>query len=302
MQILGIGSAAILSMNPLKAFAESPNADYSAQLELIDGIKRYCRKVLEMDLGSQFYTRWEENDGFLYYLYVSDSHRVAVPDGVEEFFYFSTDEQAARVAAADFELKGYQTLVYRTAGTSATLLNKMLMSYPMNAIALIVFHEALHVHLRVKRKKIPLSIEEAAADVLAKYVSKDYQKEDFKIQRRSLKRTIKIMERVYKAINTGIKDLCDVNKNQQKLVFNRTYKRIKRSLKKANVYQKTRFSYPVNNAFFVRNSYYCQYYFELEKVYKRLDKSPTDFIQFVSNLPDDLGDALEIIRNKKIKV
>jgi len=300
VQILSIGTASLLTINPFKLLARSPLSDYSPQLDLIDGIKWYCRKSLGMELGSQFYTHWEESDGFLHYLYVSKKDKVSVPDGIEEFFYFGTDAKAARVAASDFQLKGYHTLVYRTAGTSATLLNKMLMSYPMNAIALIVFHEALHVHLRLIKKDIPLSLEEAAADVLAKYLSKDYQKFDDKIRRRSLKRTIKIMERIYKTINSSIEDLSE-RQHQQKWIFNRCYKRIKRALRKANVYQKTRFSYPINNAFFVRNSYYCQYYFELEKVYKRLDKSPSDFIKFVSELPNDLDNALAIIRNKKAK-
>lgn len=300
MRIIGIGAAALMTFNPLELLAKRPYSDFSPQLDLIDGIKLYCRKALGMELGSRFYTSWENTDGFLHYLYVSKKEEVVVPDGVEEFFYFGTDRKAAYQAAQDFQLKGYHTLVYRTAGTSATLLNKALMSYTMDAIALIVFHEALHVHIRNKDKEIPLSIEEAAADVLAKYVAKDYQKLDNQIRRRSLKRTIRIMERIYKTINSSIKDLKEHN-NDKKWVYNRCYKRIKRALRKANIYQKTRFSYPVNNAFFVRNSYYCKYYFELEKLYKRLDKSPSEFIKFVSNLPNDMDAALALIRNKKIK-
>lgn len=300
VRMLSIGTAAIMTINPLELLAKRPFSDYSPQLELIDSIKLYCRKVLNMQLGSQFYTNWERLDGFLHYLYVSKKDEVGVPDGLEEFFYFGVDRRAAYQAAQDFQLKGYHTLVYRTAGTSATLLNKALMSYSMDAIALIVFHEALHVHIRNKDIEIPLSIEEAAADVLAKYVSKNYQKLDSKIKRRSLKRTIKIMERIYKTINSSIEDLAQKS-HHQKWIYNRCYKRIKRALKKANTYQKTRFSYKVNNAYFVRNSYYCQYYFELEKVFKRLGKSPTDFIQFVCKLPNDLDAALAIIRSKEIK-
>lgn len=296
LQLIGAGAITLFTLNPLSLFAQK-NADYVTQLELIDGIKNYCRKKLGMQLGSHFYTNWEMSEGLLYYVYVSKSDEVRVPEGVDQFLYFGTNVRAARQFSDSYEAKGFHTLVYRTAGTSATLLNKTLMSYPMDAIAVIVFHEALHVHLRINRRTIPLSIEEAAADVLAKYISIDYRKIEDKINRRKLNRTLKTMERIYKVVNTNSEKLSKEGKEQE-LIFNKSYKKIKKILRKSNIYQKNRFSYPVNNAFFIRNNYYSKYYFELKQLYKRLDESPTRFINFVANLPEELEEALSLIRAK----
>lgn len=299
IRLSSIGAAAILSASPFNSSFAATHSDYIIQLELIDNIKTYCRSHLGMQLGSYFYTNWEVNDGYLHYLYVSNKHKVDVPAGLQEFYYFGTDIKAAQRAADNFKLKGYHTMVYRTAGTSATLLNKALMSYSMDAIAMIVFHEALHVHLRNTNKDIPLSIEEAAADVLAKYVAKTYQKENDLIEKRSLRRTVKTMEYIYKTVNHSCEDL-EKGKINQNIIFNKCYKRIKHRLEKANTYQQTRFSYPVNNAFFVRNSYYSKYYFDLEKLYKKLDKSPERFINFIGKLPNDLDNALLMIKTKHL--
>ncbi|MGB0862885.1 MAG: hypothetical protein ACPG19_04230 [Saprospiraceae bacterium] len=299
IRVSSIGVASILSTNPFNTAFASTHSDYIIQLELIDNIKSYCRNHLGMQLGSYFYTNWELNDGYLHYLYVSNKHKVGVPTGLQEFYYFGTDIKAALSAADNFKRKGYHTMVYQTAGTSATLLNKALMSYSMDAIAMVVFHEALHVHLRNTNKDIPLSIEEAAADVLAKYVAKTYQKESDLIKRRSLRRTVKTMEYIYKTVNHSCEDL-EKGKIDQDIIFNKCYKRIKNKLKKANSYQQTRFSYPVNNAFFVRNSYYSKYYFDLEKLYKKLDKSPERFIDFIGKLPKNLDAALLIIKTQKL--
>ena len=299
IRLSSIGVSTLLSTNPFNTAFASTHSDYIIQLELIDNIKSYCRNNLGMKLGSYFYTNWEINDGYLHYLYVSQKHKVGVPTGLQEFYYFGTDIKAAQRAADNFKMKGYHTMVYRTAGTSATLLNKALMSYSMDAIAMIVFHEALHVHLRNMKKDIPLSIEEAAADVLAKYVVKSYQKDSELIKKRSLRRTIKTMEYIYKTVNHSCEDL-EKGKINQEIVFNKCYKRIKRKLEKANNYQQTRFSYPVNNAFFVRNSYYSKYYFDLEKLYKKLGKSPERFIDFIGKLPKDLDNALLMIKTQQL--
>ena len=299
IQLSTLGTAALLTAHPFNKVLAASYIDYEKQIKFIENIKGYCRKELGMKLGSYFYTNWEIDDGYLFYVYVSEPNAVKVPEGIQEFYYFGTDAKAAQAASDNFALKGYHTMVYQTAGTSATLLNKGLMSYSMEAISLIVFHEALHVHLRETRRNIPLSIEEAAADVIAKYVTRDFQKTNDQVKKRSLKRTIKIMERIYKSVNNSCDDL-EKGKLEQEIVFNRCYKRVKKSLIKSNNYQKVRFSYPVNNAYFVRNSYYSKYYFDLEKLYKKLNKSPERFIDFVSKLPNDLDSALFMIKNQTL--
>lgn len=271
-----------------------PFSDYNAQIHLIDTIKSYCRKEINMQLGAYFYTQWEIQQGMLHFVYVSEADCVNVPTGMRDFMYFGTDAKAAWLAADNLQAKGLHTMVYLSAGTSATRLNETLMSYPMDAIALIVFHEALHVHFRLKGVKIPLAIEEAASDVLSRYVTRDFQKSTKSISRKDLKRTTRIMEYIYRVINKSIEDLV-CHSTQQTIIYNKCYKKIQRALRKSNNYQKKRFSYAVNNAFLIRNSFYSQYYFLLKDLYKRLDKSPTKFIDFVGQLPNDLNEALNII-------
>ncbi len=291
-----IGIIFISTFQSFQAKANTELEDYSLQLSLIADIKKYCSDELGLRLGTHFYTEWEAEDGLLHYVYVSKSNEIAVPAGLNEYYYYGTNRKHAVRAAAQFTAKGYHTLVYQTAGTSATLLNKALMSYSMEAIAVIVFHEALHVHLRSMNRTIPLSIEEAAADVLAKRVTVEYLKNQKLIQKKPLKNILKTMEKIYKTINTSQTKIQDFSE-QSNSIYKTCDKKIKRALKKGDNYQKTRFTYPINNAYFVRNSYYSEYYFTLDKLYGKLN-STKGFIQFMSDLPNNLDVSLLLIESK----
>lgn len=290
---------AILTFSPFQSSANTHDvhwADYQEQLTLIDDIKKYCRNELGMTLGSQFYTEWEARDGLLQYVYVSEKNKIAVPKGLNEYYYFGTDRSAALRMATEFDAKGFHTLVYQTAGTSATLLNKALMSYSLEAIAVIVFHEALHVHLRLQNKNIPLAIEEAAADVFAKQITVQYLRQQKVIKKKPLKQILKTMERIYKTINMG-QDKIEENTSSSPKVYSSCQQKIKKALKKGDVYQKTRFTYPINNAYFVRNSYYCEHYFTLDKLYAKVGNTK-DFVNFISGLPNSLDTCLMMVNSK----
>ena len=289
----------IILISTFQSFQAKANVeleDYSLQLALIADIKNYCSNELGLRLGATFYTEWEAEDGLLHYVYVSKSNEIAVPAGLNEYYYFGTNRKKAIRAAAKFTTKGYHTLVYQTAGTSATLLNKALMNYSMEAIAVIVFHEALHVHLRSMNRTIPLSIEEAAADVLAKQVTVEYLKNQKLIKKKPLKNILKTMEKIYKTINTS-QNKIEESSEKSNSIYKTCDKKIKRALRKGDNYQKTRFTYPINNAYFVRNSYYSEYYFTLDKLYNKLDSTKA-FIQLVSDLPNNLDVSLLLIESK----
>jgi hypothetical protein len=291
-----IGIIFISTFQSFQVKANIEIEDYSLQLSLIADIKKYCSEELGLQLGTNFYTKWEAKDGLLHYVYVSKNNEIAVPDGLKEYYYYGTNRKQAVRAAAQFTQKGYHTLVYQTAGTSATLLNKALMNYSMEAIAVIVFHEALHVHLRSMSRAIPLSIEEAAADVLAKKVTVEYLKNQDFIKKRPLKHILKTMEKIYKTINTSQTKIQN-SSEQSNSIYKHCDKKIRKALRKGDNYQKTRFTYPINNAYFVRNSYYSEYYFTLDKLYNKLDSTKA-FIQFVSDLPNNLDVSLLIIESK----
>lgn len=295
-KLLIIGIIFISTFQSYQAKANTELEDYSLQLSLITDIKKYCSEELGLKLGSNFYTNWEAEDGLLHYVYVSKNNDIAVPDGLNEYYYYGTNRDYALKAAEKFNAKGYHTLVYQTAGTSATLLNKALMSYSMEAIAVIVFHEALHVHLRSMHRNIPLSIEEAAADVLAKRITVQYLKNQNLIKKKPLKNILKTMERIYKTINDSqvkIKNSSEISNS----IYETCDKKIKKALKRGDNYQKTRFTYPINNAYFVRNSYYSEYYFTLDKLYNKLGSTKM-FIQFISDLPNNLDVSLLLVESK----
>jgi hypothetical protein len=288
-----LGIVLISVFQPFRASANTETVDYSLQLSLIEDIKKYCKEELGLRLGAKFYTNWEAEEGMLHYVYVSKNNEIAVPDNLSEYYYYGTNENHAIRAAEKFKLKGYHTLVYKTAGTSAALLNKALMNYSLEAITVIVFHEALHVHLRSTSRTIPLPIEEAAADVFAKRISIQYLQKQKLIEKKPLNELLKTMEKIYKTVNTGKRQINEKNKNQEN-VYKICDKKIAKALKKGNLYQRTRFIYPINNAYFIRNSYYSEHYFTLDKLYDKFD-SPKAFIQFISDLPNNINVSLSLV-------
>ena len=104
------------------------------------------------------------------------------------------------------------------------------------------------------------------------------------------------MEKIYKTINTSQTKIQN-SSEQSNSIYKHCDKKIRKALRKGDNYQKTRFTYPINNAYFVRNSYYSEYYFTLDKLYNKLDSTKA-FIQFVSDLPNNLDVSLLIIESK----
>lgn len=293
-------AAATLVASPLsRVWGGLQVIEYREQLALVRAIERHCQQTWSMQLGTSFYQSWELLDSYMYYLYVSHPDRVEVPEGLPPFFYFGADSIRARRAAESYQAKGYETLVYQTAGTSATRLSRALLSYSMEAIALIVFHEAVHVDIRERGIKIPIAIEEAAADVIAQYATRDFQRRTDLLQRRTLRQRIRTMERVYKAVNKATAESQHWDEAGRQLALNRCYKRIKRALRSASDYQTQRFNYPINTAYLLRNSYYSQYYFDLDQLYHDLGRDLNAFLAFVYRLPNDLDTALFMIRTQQ---
>ena len=104
------------------------------------------------------------------------------------------------------------------------------------------------------------------------------------------------MEKIYKTINTS-QNKIEESSEKSNSIYKTCDKKIKRALRKGDNYQKTRFTYPINNAYFVRNSYYSEYYFTLDKLYNKLDSTKA-FIQLVSDLPNNLDVSLLLIESK----
>ena len=122
---------------------------YKPKTQLIDSIKRFITTDLKMRVQSTFYTEWKEHssDSMFIYFYISRSDRVERDTTYKIPWSFEKDSQAV-ATAREMTAKGFHTLVYRTAGTSNTLLTPKLLSYADEAIAFIVFHEVVHQNLQ----------------------------------------------------------------------------------------------------------------------------------------------------------
>lgn len=299
LKMMGIGSIALLYTNPLKAFmTEKFDLDFAAQLQLIKNIRGFLRDILKMEIGEYFYTEWETKKGMLFYLYISEPNSIKSPSGMKDFLYFGSNETEAYQAADKYAKRGFHTLVYKTAGTSAALLNQTLLSYPLESITSIVLHEALHVHLRRLRRSIPIVIEEAACDVFANQIIPKFQNQTSLLNRSKLSKLIKVNERVYKTINKCLKWI-ESDNYPQNLVYAKCRKKLDKILIKGSDYQRDRFNYGINNAFLLRNSYYSKHYFLLCKLYKKID-NPIEYINFVASLPDTEETALSVIKSRLV--
>ncbi|KAF4678198.1 hypothetical protein FOL47_003260 [Perkinsus chesapeaki] len=86
----------------------------------------------------------------------------AAPERPYRGFGYST--AAVEAAEGKWKAKRFDTFVYRTAANRSARITQRLLQYEDPAIVFVVAHEALHVHLREARIKIPYELEEALAD------------------------------------------------------------------------------------------------------------------------------------------
>ena len=246
-------------------FAQS-NTNYQRQIQLIDSLRSFITQELKLNVADSFYMTWKNTgeDKMYNYVYASfgDSIKTAHEKGKD--FWFYTIEDSATAKINQLKAKGYHTLLYKTAGTSDAQLNHKLLSYPDEAIAFIVFHEATHQHIRSQNKLIPYIYEEALCDALANRACLAFAQKTKLIGMDDVLKQQGIFEKLYAFLNKQKTVVEKVNKEKQESVFRSSTAKVKATTRKANQFQKDRMNYEVNNAYFVRIIPYTLHYFEVK--------------------------------------
>lgn len=256
-------------------------------------IRSYIISDLGISLNESFYS--DRMEGYQYYLYVSESDEIRLPEGEGNFRYFGSQVKKADSTQRALNKKGYHTLLYRTAATSAARVQSPLYQYPMHCLSFIALHEAHHIHRRNNPDhKIPYSLEEASGDVLGNYVSLDYaRKFPSKLDSNLVKEQIQLNEEIYQRLN-------DTRIALDKRAFDRLKCRrfsrfLEKKLANSDSFKRDRFLYPVNNAYFIRYGYYTTHYFLLRDLYFKTGGAK-NFLSFLDTLPSTEVEAVNRIK------
>lgn len=257
-----------------------PSKAFKHQLNLIDSLKVFITKELKLDIPDDFYTKWAKaNDSMYLYVYAANPNSIAYADTAHRSPWYFTDEDSARAKQKQLIAKGYHTMLYRTAGTSDAALTRKLLSYPDEAIAFIVIHEAVHNHIRnnEKYKGYPYVYEESLCDAVATLGCAALARKGILLEEKSVAIQERVLERCYTLLNKMRVKIDSTDKDAR--VLQRTDKRINVLTRNGNQFQQDRLRYEVNNAYFLRVADYTLHYFEMkEKLYSL---SVTDVVKEV---------------------
>lgn len=295
--ILFVISLVFISFQTFGDLGQFPNDSYGLKekIEFINQLTEYIRNDFELVTGDNFYTLHQPGDKPAYFVYVSS------PDSVycsKPFRSFGTDENAAIECQKKFDNEGFHTLLYHTAGTAAAKLNSLLLSYRFETISFILFHEAMHRHLMNKGATIPYEIVESVCDVIGNYGTIQASKKFTKIKKRTVRNQLKTNENIYAAINKHEFNLQKIpEKAGRDSIFTLCRKEIEELLGKGDAFQRDRFSYTINNAYFVRNRDYAQNYFLLRDVFLKT-KNTKKFLDIIDSLPEKTALAKKALLEK----
>ncbi len=252
-------------------------------LKFIEKVKQFAFKEIGVHLKGDFYTKSMEMDKPYVYLYVSLPDKIKTPPGYSDLYFCNTDEMFAGRKSDSLKLKGYQTFCYKTYANSSAMLNKRFLSYPLEAESFIIFHELIHNYLSQQEIKIPYDFNEALCDVIGNYGTLDFFKTNKQLDLNAAKQQLEHNENIYWCLN---KYISKINEKPGKVIVlnNQCDRMMKTILKECNTFQNDRFNFTVNNAYLLKNQYYCKNYFLLKKVLMK-QKSIKDFLEIIKAVP-----------------
>ncbi|MCB9222226.1 MAG: hypothetical protein H6615_10425 [Ignavibacteria bacterium] len=267
-------------------YAQAPSL--KSELALIENIKKWCRVEYGMDLSNNFYSKWSHNDNPFLYLYVSDKDSVA-------WVYPKINDPSNLLRIKDsLDRIGYHTLLYKTYGTSETLLTKHLLCFPIESILFIVFHEATHQVIN-KTSKIPYVFEEALCDLVGNYASIEYSRKFLTEDTSKVIKHIQYIEMVGKEINFCINQYQNSNGELDINKLNSIIDNIKNS--NVSLFLSERYDYTINNAYLLRYNNYSKHYFLLKDLLIKLG-GINNVLNFIRNLPDNELECMRIIHKE----
>jgi hypothetical protein len=256
----------------------------------IQNIKEYVFKEIGTRLDGNFYTEWSKEEKPFLYLYVSLPDKIKrPPEQNSPFIYCGTDEKRVRESEKYFTEKRYHHFCYKAYANSAAMLNKRLLSYRNESKSFIVFHELIHNYLQQMKIKVPYEFNEAMSDVIGNYETLKYAADSGKISITISKQQLETNEALYECMNHYIRKI-ESHPGKVNALNKKCTKKIHHILKNADAFQTDRFNYEVNNAFLLKNEYYCKNYFLLKKVFLK-QKSLGDFLEIIKKMPERVADC-----------
>lgn len=259
-------------------------AQPAPQLVLIDSLKSFIKTNTSLTIRDSFYTNWADTATRMFlFVYVSPTD--SIQSALDAPFKYFDNEDSASAFIAEQQALGFETLLYKTAGASSALLNNTLLSYPPEAIAFIVFHEAAHQHIRSRDSLIAYDYEEALCDVIANTLCKEFSLKTKLIVLSKTKLQQRIFERCYRLLNKQIAIRHSTDKSRKKL-REQCSRKIAMMVNNGNQFHKDRMLYSVNNAYLLRLRSYSLHYFTIKRYLQQLN---------------NIDKTIEILLNGKIK-
>jgi len=259
-------------------------------LRLIRQLEDYAEIELGLNLKRKFYKKWQKKEQQLTYVYISRPDSIILPKDSSPFKYFGTDTLAARIHAVKSEEEGLDAMVYNTSGTSATLLTHHLLNYPKEAIIFVVLHEMAHVHRDKSKLKIPYPAEESFGEFLGNHASLKFAEKYYPELIPAIKKQRSVQEKIYRLLSEAETQVQGHNQAEKEVRYQAISAALKVILLEANIFQKERYNYPVNNAYILRNRYYYQWYEKFKDIYLS-GKSLKEMTLFYSSLHEKTSDT-----------
>ncbi len=135
------------------------------------------------------------------------------------------------------------------------------MKYDDESLVFILFHEATHYILKENYPKIPYNFNEAICDHNANCLSVNFFRANPELNYEAAVFQKARIELIYNSINENYIYYLQEGKFSKSTIL--ILNELVNSPKTNNAFLQSRYNYPVNNAFFLRNNYYSNNYFFL---------------------------------------
>jgi hypothetical protein len=209
--------------------------------------------------------------------------------------YSGFNEDFAKTLASFHESEGHHAFIYKTYATSIAELNNRFISYSNESKCFIILHEFIHHFRRDLGLAVPYEYEEALADVVGNYGAMEFNKAFGSLDPKILNSQKLRNEKIYKIIN---KTSVAINSKPEKvdMLNSKCQKDIKKLLSDGDSFQKDRFAYTVNNGYLLKNRFYSEKYFLLQRLFQKSGTLST-FLNIFKDCPQDSKDFEAYLNN-----
>jgi hypothetical protein len=267
----------------------------SQKINLINQMKDYARGEMKLKLRKDFFSKWSKNEDSQYYLYVSESNRIACPKDINQYVFFGADKENAESKQKEYIDNGFHTLLYKREGAHDFTITNSLLENSNESLALVIFHEAAHQHLS-KKAQLSLGLEEASCEVIGFHGARSFSQSFKELDHKKINKLIKRLENAYELINRVSSSISDDTVKNQKLYFE-LENNLFSGLEGNDFFMQQRFIHPVNNAYLLKNQFFSKRYGLIRSVAKK-DKTLNNFVCTLEKLPKNELKAVDKLIQK----